>query len=313
MSERKQNSNGLTVIRPGVQSSLQDLGRFGYAKQGLSQGGAMDLHAHCWANKLLENPMRSPTLEIVIGMAEFLAESDLNLAIAGADMQAEVDGVAIGNWCSFNMQKGQLLKLKPTRTGMRAYLAVAGGFSVPPTLGSVSTVVRNQLGGIDGGLIKAGDYLPAGHQGFTDGAHVPHRFISHYPNEIEIRVIESYQSDSFSNFEKEKFYRSEYKVSKDSDRMGIRLSGPSIELPLSGIISEGIALGSVQIPADGQPIILLNDRQTLGGYPKIGCVARVDLPLLTQARPGVRIRFFPVSLKEARTSWLEFSQFFNLH
>lgn len=310
MSERKPPANGLTVIRPGVQSSLQDLGRYSYAKQGLSQGGAMDLHAYCWVNKLLENPMHCPALEIVIGMADFLAESDLNLAITGADMQAEVDGVAIGNWCSFNMHQGQLLKFKPSRTGMRAYLAVAGGFSVSPTLGSVSTVVRNQLGGIDGGLIKTGDDLPAGPQELTDGVHVPHRFVSHYPDKIEVRVIESYQSDSFFNSEKEKFYRSEYTVSQDSDRMGARLAGPSIQIPLGGIISEGIALGAIQFPPDGQPIILLNDRQTLGGYPKLGCVAKVDLPKLAQARPGTVVRFTPISLSKAREQWWEFTRFF---
>ncbi len=308
--------SGLTIVRPGVQSSLQDLGRFGCAQQGLSQGGAMDLHAHCWANKLLDNAVNCPTLEIVIGMAEFYAESDLWLALAGADMQASVDGEAIANWSSFLMKQGQILNLKPARDGMRSYLATAGGaggtggFQVPLTHGSVSTVVRNSLGGLDGALLKEGDFLPVDSGAVGATRHVPSRYLPTYTESIELRVLESYQANQFQADQMEKFYRSEYTLTPDCDRMGARLEGESISGPLGNLISEGIALGSIQIPEDGQPIILLNDRQTLGGYPKLGCVARVDLFQLAQARPGTRIRFAPMQLGEARSDWLEFCRFF---
>lgn len=306
--------SGLVVVRPGVQSSLQDLGRFGCAQQGLSQGGAMDLHAHCWANKLLGNAVSCPTLEIVIGMAGFRAECDLWLAIAGADMQPSIDGQAVANWSSFLIKQGQTLDLKPARDGMRSYLATAGGgFQVPIIHGSVSTVVRNGMGGLadsNGALLKEGDFLPADRYVVGAPRRVPSRYLPTYGESIELRVIESYQVNQFEVDQKEKFYRSEYKLTADCDRMGARLEGESITGPQGDLISEGITLGSIQIPEDGQPIILLNDRQTLGGYPKLGCVARVDLHQLAQARPGTRIRFVPIEFDKARSVWQEFCRFF---
>jgi len=305
--------SGLVIVRPGVQSSLQDLGRFGCAQQGISQGGAMGLHAHCWANKLLGNEAGCPTLEIVIGMAEFRAESDMWLALAGADMQASIDGGAVANWSSFLLKQGQILKLKPACDGMRSYLAVAGGgFQVPLTQGSVSTVVRNSMGGLNGDLLKEGDFLPANSSAAGATCQVPLRYRPSYGQSIELGVIESYQVKQFHPDQLEKFYRTEYTLTSDCDRMGARLAGEPMTGPKGNLISEGIALGSIQIPEDGQPIILLNDRQTLGGYPKLGCVARVDLQKLAQARPGTKIQFVPTDLDEARLTWREFCQFFDV-
>lgn len=307
------SKSGLMVVRPGVQSSLQDLGRFGCAQQGISQGGAMDMHGHCWVNKLLGNTMSCPTLEIVIGMAEFRAESDLWLALAGADMQATIDEQVVENWSSFPIRHGQTLQLKPAHDGMRSYLAVAGGgFQVPLTHGSVSTVVRNGMGGLNGALLKEGDFLPADSGKVEKSRRVPDRYRPTYESSIKLRVIESYQAKQFHPEQMEKFYRSEYTLTTDCDRMGARLEGKSIAGPKENLISEGIALGSIQIPEDGQPIILLNDRQTLGGYPKLGTVARVDLPQLAQARPGTKIRFVPIELDEARSAWQEFCEFFGV-
>lgn len=294
---------------------VQDLGRFGYATQGLSQGGPMDLQAYCWVNQLLGNAMRCPVLEVAIGMAELRAESDLLLAIAGAEMSACVDGAQVGNWCTFAIQKGQTLSLGPARDGMRSYLAVQGGFQVTPTLGSVSTVVRNQLGGLvnsNGSSLKEGDFLPANDSDSKLVCHVPSRFVAVYEEVIELRVIESYQAASFTAADLKQFYQSEYIVNQDSDRMGVRLEGIPVASPEGEMVSEGIALGSIQIPPDGQPIILLNDRQTLGGYPKLGCVARVDLPKIAQARPGTAVRFSPISFEQARQEWREFSTYFSL-
>lgn len=220
------------------------------------------------------------------------------------------------------MKQGQTLNLKSARDGMRSYLATAdggggssGGFQVPPTHGSVSTVVRNGMGGLadsNGALLKEGDFLPANSCDVGATRYVPTRYLPTYGESIELRVIESYQVNQFHTDEKEKFYRSEYTLTADCDRMGARLEGESIAGPQGDLISEGIALGSIQIPEDGQPIILLNDRQTLGGYPKLGSVARVDLHQLAQARPGTRIRFVPIKLEEARSAWREFCQFFGM-
>lgn len=299
---------GLTVHRAGVHASLQDLGRFGYARHGLSQGGVMDLHSYCWANRLLENNPGCPALEIVIGMAAFRAESDLSLAITGADMQVKLDGVPVGNWRTFIMKRGQTLTVQAARTGMRTYLAVKGGFQAEPTLGSVSTVVRNGLGRV----LREGDLLPAGNSDSLAAVHVPPRYVPADQETIELRVIESYQVADFSSSALERFYQSEYLVTQDADRMGVRLQGPAISSPPGSLISEGIALGAIQIPADGQPIILLNDRQTLGGYAKMGCIARVDLAKLAQARPGTAVRFVAVSMEQAQRDWREFCLYFDL-
>lgn len=308
MSKDDSTNSSFTVVRPGVQSTLQDLGRFGCARYGMSQGGAMDLHAHGWANKLLENSVQCATIEITIGMAAFRANADFQLAIAGADMHAQIDGQLIGNWCSFSIKQGQVLTLKAASNGMRAYLAVKGGFQSEPILGSVSTVVRNQLGS----FISEGYHIPANTNtcNLATSRHVPPRYIPEYRDEIELRVIESYQIAGFASNALEQFYQSVFTVIQDSDRMGVRLEGTPIQFTTGGVISEGIALGAIQIPPDGQPIILLNDRQTLGGYPKLGCVCRTDLPLLAQARPGTRIRFSSVCLETARRELQEFRRFF---
>ena len=308
MSEADDNTKGLKVLRPGVRTTVQDLGRYGYAGHGLSQGGAMDLQAHCWANRLLDNPVNEPTLEVAIGMASFRAECDLMLAITGADMQAELDGEPIGNWRSFSMRRGQTLKLKAAQKGLRAYLAVKSGFQVVPILGSCSTVERNRLGSI----VQEGDVLTAKACHHEAAACVPPRYVSDYPDAIELRVMESYQAGQFSADAMAKFYQEDYRVSSDSDRMGVRLEGGAVIPPSGGVISEGIALGAIQIPLDGQPIVLLNDRQTLGGYPKLGVIARVDLPRLCQARPATRIRFTAVSIEQARLEWSEFCDYFSL-
>jgi biotin-dependent carboxylase-like uncharacterized protein len=308
MSEGDHNVKGLKVLRPGVRTTIQDLGRFGYAGHGLSQGGSMDLQAHCWANRLLDNSVNQPTLEVAIGMASFRAECDLMLAIAGADMQAELDGEPIGNWRSFAMRCGQILRFKPAQKGMRAYLATKSGFQAAPVLGSCSTVERNRLGFI----LREGDVLPAQACHHVAVAYVPPRYVPDYPEAIELRVIESYQASQFCSDALVKFYQEDYRVTPDSDRMGVRLEGGPITPPSGGVISEGIALGAIQIPPDGQPIVLLNDRQTLGGYPKLGVVARVDLPQLCQARPATRIRFAPVSIEQARVEWLEFCDYFSV-
>ena len=309
VSEQASKSAGLSVLRPGVCSTLQDLGRYGVAHHGLSQGGAMDLHAHCWANKLLGNSAECATLEMAVGMVSLRAESDLLLAITGADMQAEVNGLPIGNWCSFRMQTGQTLALKPAREGMRAYLAVLGGFQSDLMWGSRSTVVRNGMGSLlsEGETLWVSGKMPDGPH---HAAHVPSRYLPSYEDEIELRVMESCQAGDFSSDAMQEFYRSDFTVTPHADRMGMRLEGKSAVSGPQGIVSEGIALGAIQVPADGHPIVLLNDRQTLGGYPKLGVIARVDLPRLCQARPGTRIRFSPVSIEQARQEWRDFCDYF---
>ena len=308
----------LVVKHPGMLSLLQDLGRLGAAEQGLSQGGAVDLHAACWANYLVGNAASAAVIEITLGMAQFIAVEDCTLALTGAPMQPLLDDTPIEPWQCVFMRAGQTLKLSGARHGLRAYLAVQGGFLAPEVLGSCATVVRNQLGGISHGQpLATGDRIEFAYASpdptlLSRHRQTPSRFIADYSQPVTLRVIESYQSAAFPAVEKARFYASRYTVSQETDRMGCRLSGPAIQAEIDGIISEGIALGSIQIPPDGQPIVLLNDRQTLGGYPKFGCVARVDIARLAQAVPGTSVQFIQGDLAVLSEEWRQFSRFFGL-
>ncbi|GAB6260207.1 5-oxoprolinase subunit C family protein [Photobacterium sp. R1] len=303
----------LEVMRPGAHTLVQDTGRLGVARQGLSQGGAADLHAYCWANYLLGNPMDCAQLEITVGQASFKAHADIECALTGAEMQASLDGESVGTWATFVMRKGQTLQLGYARSGLRAYLAIQGGIDVPRVLGSRATVVRNEIGGVEGRALRQGDHLPIRPSQIRHHPrYVPPRFIPDYDSPAELHLMVSSQWDLFPPDARNQFFDNHYHVLPESDRMGCRLEGNAILGGPAGIVSEGIALGAVQIPPNGQPIVLLNDRQTLGGYPKLGCVARIDLPRLAQARPGKDIRFIRGDLVSLRKAWQRFSHFFGL-
>ncbi len=313
----------LEVVNPGVMTLLQDTGRFGCGHQGIAQGGALDLHAYCWANYLLGNSMACPQLEVTVGQAAFRAYDDMTLALTGADLGATVNGAPIKPWRSFQLLKGQVLQFRFPEQGMRAYLAVPGGFIARQTFGSVATVVRDQLGGLikegeavgHGEPLRKGDILQLQAHNINTriSQRVPDIYIPQYGNPVRLRMNESNQQAQFPESSKNTFYRATYVITPDSNRMGCRLKGPAVEgYAAAGIISEGIALGAVQIPANGQPIILLNDRQTLGGYSKLGCVARMDLSALAQAMPGTKVNFVRGCLNETTAELVLFMRFFRL-
>ncbi|MGY0218712.1 5-oxoprolinase subunit C family protein [Endozoicomonadaceae bacterium StTr2] len=302
---------------------LQDTGRLGYGHLGIAQGGTLDLQGYCWANHLLGNSMDCPQLEVTLGQAAFKAHDDMLLALTGADMRATVDGTPLEPWQTFELRKGQALKFQFATEGMRAYLATPGGFITQETFGSVATVMRDKLGGLvadgsdtgEGMSLQAGDWLQAkGNETIACrfSKMVPEAWVPKYGNTVQLRVVESYQQDQFSAQQKQQFYNSNFTLSPDSNRMGCRLKGNPVLAGAPGIVSEGIALGAIQIPPDGQPVILLNDRQTLGGYSKLGCVARVDLPKLAQARPGQQVQFVPVDHQQVLEELKRFMKFFSL-
>ncbi|MCG9750918.1 biotin-dependent carboxyltransferase family protein [Vibrio brasiliensis] len=306
------NEQFIEVIKPGQQTLIQDFGRFGLAHYGITQGGPVDDYAYSWANHLLGNTVNMPTLEITLGQAEFLIHSTCEMAIAGGDLGARLDGIPLDNWSTFKALKGQRLTFGLPKNGLRSYLAITGGFLVPPQLGSAATVTRDQLGGLaDGYPLSLGDVLK-----FTP--HVPRarsvqmtfRYKPDYNLPIELRLIEGYQVSDFSRDSINALYELEFDVSQLVSRMGYRLSGNQIAVPDKEYLSEGIALGSVQVPPNGEPIILLNDRQTIGGYPKIGCVARIDLPRLAQAKPGQKVRFVRGDLLGLQDVWCQWARFF---
>ncbi|AXY02995.1 biotin-dependent carboxyltransferase [Vibrio alfacsensis] len=304
----------LLVKKPGPLSLVQDFGRFGLSHIGVTQGGPVDDYAYSWSNHLLSNPVGSAVIEVTFGNTSFQALEDCHLAVCGGDLNASVNGKLIPNWSDFTLLRGQTLQFGSPKNGLRAYLAVRGGFIVHSHLGSVSTVVRESLGGLNqNGLpLQAGDKLsfPAHSLPRTKPRQMTFRFKPDYNLPITLRVIESYQCDDFDDAAKHAFYSSCFDVSVNSDRMGYRLEGTPIDVPYNRMLSEGVALGAIQLPSDGNPIILLNDHQTIGGYPKLGSVARIDLPRLAQAKPGQKVRFVKGDRKGLQDVWCQWAQFF---
>lgn len=302
----------IEVIKPGQQTLVQDFGRFGYSHFGIAQGGPVDDYAYSWANHLLGNSINAPSLEITLGQAEFLCHASCEMAIAGGDLNARLDGKPIENWSTFRALKGQSLTFGLPKNGLRAYLAIKGGFSIPQQLGSVATVSRDKLGGISRGHpLALGDVLSfTPHQISSQTKQMTFRYKPDYDLPLELRLIEGYQVDEFNRDQVDLLYKIEFEVSQLIDRMGYRLTNGSIQVPSKEYLSEGIALGAVQIPPNGEPIILLNDRQTIGGYPKVGCVARIDLPRLAQAKPGQKVRFVKGDLLGLQDVWSQWARFF---
>ena len=294
--------DGLKVIKPGIQSLIQDLGRYGYHSLGITSGGAMDKHAYYWANQLCGNDQSASCIEILVGGLQLQAQIATQIAITGAQISATINAKPIALWCNHSVQPGDHIAIGYASAGCRAYLAVAGGIQAPLILGSTSTVVREGLGGLngDGKPLQQGDIVPCQTGKATTQQRTPQQQIPSYDSQItELRMVLGYQQSQFSPSQLKLFFESTYTLSQNSDRMGYRLSGQAIVLPQSAMLSEGICLGAVQLPTDGQPIILLNDRQTIGGYPKIGSVLSQDIDKLAQLMPGRKLRFVAMDIKEA--------------
>lgn len=286
---------------------LQDGGRFGVRHLGVTQGGALDWVAMRWANWLLGNTLDSAVVEIALGGFSVVAEEDCMLALAGADLDAQVDGQAVAPWTSFNLGKGQQLTLRQPGQGVRAYLAVPGGFVGESVLGSCATVVREELGGVDGqgrALVK-GEVLHAaaaiaGQVGAPNRrSHVPETLRPVYADKPVLDLVMGAQIGNFSGTSLFEAFNRDWTLDSRADRMGIRLLGPQLVYQGAPMISEGIPLGAVQVPPDGQPIVLLNDRQTIGGYPRLGALTPLALAQLAQCMPGAPIRFRAVVQDEA--------------
>lgn len=308
-------TSGFLVKKAGALSLLQDRGRFGYQALGLTSGGPMDEHAALWANHLLANDINAPLLEITLGNVVLEALGNSRIAVTGADCGFAINRVAGENWSVHWVSAGDRLNFGWMRNGVRCYLAVSGGFRVSPEFGSVSTVVRESIGGLSGAPLKVDQVLPYEPMAKSQGRiqAVPYRFRPDYQRSpLTLRLIPGYQYHAFSQAERIRLFESPYTVLPESDRMGYRLSGLSVRPEVKGILSEGIAYGAVQIPPDGQPIILMKDRQTLGGYPKIGTVLPLDLYALSQSRAGSEVMFERVELDEAQSLMRSFYRFFGV-
>lgn len=317
MNKPKQSPLGLKVMSAGFLTLLQDAGRNQVMHQGLANGGAMDRHAWAWANRLLGNAYNTPTLEITFGGLQLESQVATRIAITGAEVPFTINGQPQPLWSSINLMPGDKLQLDAPKTGLRSYLAVTGGFNVSQNLGgSCATLMREGTGGQneDGQKVAAGDLLPCkaltSHALNQQAFKVPASRVPDYQAPLLLDVILGAQVDRFPAPSLEKFFNKAYQISPQTDRMGARLDGPALEVIGERLISEGISLGAIQVTADGQPIILLNDRQTIGGYPKLGAVTPRSLDALAQRLPGSEVRFNAVSLYQAQLAEREFLQFF---
>ncbi|MHB2137693.1 5-oxoprolinase subunit C family protein [Pseudomonas monsensis] len=292
---------------------LQDAGRFGVRHLGVTQGGAADWCSMSWANWLLGNRLDLPVIEITLGGFAVVAQEDCWLALAGADLDARIDGQPLAPWRSFKLGKGQQLQFTQPLLGARAYLAAPGGFDAPKVLGSSATVVREELGGLEGlGLPLA--------KGATLSYHadvLPVREMSqeHRPDfrlHTPLDLVLGAQIGQFSGQSLFDVFNSRWTLDSRADRMGIRLLGKALQYQGQPMISEGIALGAVQVPPDGQPIVLLNDRQTIGGYPRLGALTPLALARLAQCLPGAQVRLRPVVQEVAHREHVEYLQRFSI-
>lgn len=311
----------IRVLAAGAQSTLQDRGRFGYQRFGVPVNGAMDDDAHCRANILVGNPIEVATLECTLVGPTLAFRFECLIALTGADLEAQIDGRPVPRDCAVFVGRGAVLTMKAARQGARAYLAIRGGFEVPEIMGSASTYLKGAFGGFEGRALRKGDELVArdadsgypglmrlrvqAHLPFTPGPSVASPAARQLSDGV--RFIAGPQWDAFEASAQETFLSEPFTVDPNSDRMGMRLRvSPSLTLkaPLE-MVSEATVFGTVQVPPDGQPIILLADRQSAGGYPKIAYVYSVDLPLLAQAKPGDEIRFVRGELAQAQAELVQ--------
>lgn len=309
----------LTVLKPGLLTTVQDLGRFGLQRHGVIVSGAMDSFAFRTANWLVGNQDGEAALEMTLIGPAVRFEADTLIAVTGGNLNPRIDEYPIPLWRPIAVKSGSVLRFSAADSGCRTYLAVAGGISVPTVMGSKSTYLRAGIGGYQGRALQATDVLEIGTpspranklmKNLTEPGSLPfaivkwrvsHQLLSFYQKNSIIRVIRGGQFTHFERISREQFFQTEYRVTPQSDRMGYRLSGAKLALtePIE-MISEAVTAGTIQVPPDGNPIVLLADRQTTGGYPKIGHVITADLPILAQVKPGETIRFQEISLEEAQ-------------
>lgn len=302
----------LKVVRAGLFDTLQDLGRTGFMALGMPTAGAMDRIGLSLANALVGNPASTAGLEIGVMGPDLLVEADsVRIALVGPLTPALIDGPdaapkPLDSDRSHLLKRGQILRVGMIEGSSTAYLAVAGGFNLPTFMGSLSTYSRAGIGGFDGRKLAAGDLLPLTK---TSVPTVNERKLGQ-PFDYgrgPLRVVWGPQDDYFSEEGRRTFVEAEYRVSKEADRMGIRFEGPTIAHAKSvdqggaDIISDGIAPGAIQVPGAGLPIVLMADRQTVGGYPKIATVVSVDLPRLGRLLPGHAVRFAAITVEEAES------------
>jgi len=310
----------INVIRPGLLATIQDLGRVGVQKYGIIVSGAMDQLSLRMANLLVGNGQDEAAIEITLYGTAFTFNHDHLIAITGGDLQPTLNDAPIPMWRPILVKKGSTLTFNSAVSGCRSYVAIAGGFNVPKELGSKSTYMRAKIGGFKGRALKKGDVLEIDclsdrNQLFVEQFQSIHSYPTWYINHSEfysfqqiekIRIIKGSEYEFFNEKSKQSFTNDHYQLTLEADRMGFKFEGQPLELNQAReFLSEGVTYGTIQVPANGQPIILMADRQTTGGYPKIGQVISADLPKLAQLQPNHQVTFEIVSIQEAEKALLQ--------
>lgn len=289
------------VVEAGFMTTVQDLGRYGYQQYGVSVSGAMDHVAAKLANILVGNDENEGLLEATMMGPKIEFLDDDVIAITGGNLQPTINGAHADLNKSIAVNKGDILSFKGMKKGLRSYIAFAGGIDVPVVMGSKSTFLKAQIGGYEGRALRAGDILKTGIvQSIAPGREIAENFYDYGSGKVELRVVLGPQDDAFTEGGIETFFKSEFHVTNNCDRMGYTLAGEKVShKDGADIISDGISMGAVQVPSSGNPIIMMADRQTTGGYTKIANVITADLPKLAQAKPGDVIVFKKSTIEEA--------------
>lgn len=297
----------IEILRAGPLMTIQDGGRKGFADKGVSQSGVLDNRSMNIVNILLGNRKDEAVIEMTMAGGDFEFQSETFFALGGADMGAQLNGAECRLYTVYRADKGDKLTMGYAQKGCHGYIGFSGGIDVPVVMGSKSTNIRCGFGGFEGRKLAAGDVVSTGApvSGITDNSYSPET-----ENTDEIRVLLCAQNDMFTQKGIDDFLSCEYTISANYDRMGCRLEGTAVEA-VNGmdIISDAIAFGSIQISSDGMPIVMLADRQTIGGYAKIGAVISTDIPEFVQHKPGEKIHFRAVTLKEAQKLYTKEQKF----
>lgn len=290
----------IRILDPGPRTTVQDGGRVGQLRYGIPPSGPVDRFAFVLANRLVGNADGAAALECTLVGPRFEAEAACAVAVTGADMPLSLNGREAPRWATVALRAGDVVRVGPARSGVRGYVAVAGGLDVPLVMGSRATYLRGRLGGVEGRALRKDDRLRVFPAAPPRARRVAPRAIPEYGGEPTLRVVLGPQADRFSKEGVGALLGGSYEMLPQSDRMGARLRGPRIAHTRGhDIISDGIALGSIQVPGDGQPIVLLVDRQSTGGYTKIATVCSFDIGRVGQVKPGQSVRFRAVTVDEA--------------
>lgn len=304
--------NSIKILNPGLFTTIQDKGRWGYQKFGMSVAGVMDDFSTRIANMLVGNYEYEAVLETTLLGAEIIFNCDEVISITGSNMNPRLNGNPIPMWTSLFVKSGDKLSSSGAISGLRSYIAFSRGLDVPEIMGSKSTFTRGNLGGYEGRKLNAGDEINLGKKSLLkSGTYLPTQYVPIYSRNNIIRVVLGPQDDYFDQKAIDTFLSSKYTITSEADRMGYRLDGPKINhIVGADIVSDGVVFGSIQVPGHGSPIIMMADRQTTGGYTKIATVITPDLCTLAQMSPGNTIDFELVTVEESHRIYKEYEKQF---